>query len=122
MDSSDPTSWDPALDAVTAAPENHQVLFEDDVVRVLSVSVPAGMREKPHHHRWPSVFVVDRLVKVRDHDGVTGNEIPLPLPDKLEFPVTLKFPPQPLHFVENIDDKPFHATRVEFKRGFPSGM
>src|SRR5919205_1351542 len=113
MDSSDPTGWDPALDAVTAAPENHQVLFEDDVVRVLSVSVPAGMREKPHHHRWPSVFVVDRLVKVRDHDGVTGNEIPLPLPDKLEFPVTLKFPPQPLHFVENIDDKPFHATRVE---------
>jgi hypothetical protein len=122
MGSSDPTGWDPALDAVAAAPENHQVLYEDDVVRVLSVSVPAGVRERPHHHRWPSVFVVDRLARVRDHDGVTGNEIPLPLPDKLEFPVTLKFPPQPLHFVENIDDQPFHATRVEFKRGFPSGV
>ena len=34
--------------------------------------------------------------------------------------ITLKFPPQPLHYVENIDT--FHATRIEFKQGFPAGV
>jgi hypothetical protein len=122
MDGSDPTTWDPALDAVKAAPENHKVLYEDDLIRVLAVTVPAGTTEKPHHHCYPSVFVIDRLTKCRDFDGATNNEIPLPLPDKFEFPVTVKFPPQPLHYVQNVDDKPFHATRVEFKKGFPNGV
>jgi hypothetical protein len=121
MDGSDPSTWDPALDAVVAAPENHKVLYEDDVIRVISVSVPAGATEKPHHHRFPSVFVIDRMVKVRDFNGVTGDEIPLPLPKELDFPVTVKFLPQPLHYVENVDTKSFHATRVEFKKGFPTG-
>ena len=122
MDGSDPATWNPAFDAVVAAPENHKVVYEDDLVRVLSVTVAAGATEKPHHHRYPSVFVVDRMVKVRDFNGVTHEEIPLPIPDQVEFPITVKFLPQPLHYVQNIDTRPFHATRVEFKKGFPVGM
>ena len=122
MDGSDPATWDPALDAVSAAPENHKVLYEDDVIRVVSVSIAPGKTEKPHHHRFPSVFVIDRMVAVRDFNGVTNEEIPLPLPKDVEFPITVKFLPQPLHYVENVDTKPFHATRVEFKKGFPTGM
>jgi hypothetical protein len=122
MDGSDPSTWDPAMDAVEAAPDNHTVLYEDDVIRVVSVSVPAGTTEKPHHHRFPSVFVIDRMVKLRDFNGATHEEIPLPLPDKIEFPITVKFLPQPLHYVQNIDTISFHATRVEFKKGFPTGM
>jgi hypothetical protein len=34
----------------------------------------------------------------------------------------VKFLPQPLHYVENVDTQTFHATRVEFKKGFPTGM
>jgi hypothetical protein len=122
MDGTDPAAWDPDLDAVAAAPENHEVLYEDDVIRVLSVSIPAGTTEKPHHHRLPSMFVIDRMVRLRDFNGVTNEEIPLPVPKDTVFPITLKFPPQPLHYVENVDTSPFHATRVEFKRGFPTGM
>lgn len=122
MDGSDPATWDPALDAVSAAPENHKVLYEDDVIRVVSVSIAPGKIEKPQHHRFPSVFVIDRMVQVRDFNGVTNEEIPLPLPKDVEFPITVKFLPQPLHYVENVDTKPFHATRVEFKKGFPTGM
>ena len=33
----DPSTWDPALDAVTAAPDHHKVLFENDRLRVLEV-------------------------------------------------------------------------------------
>jgi hypothetical protein len=122
MDGTDPATWDPALDGVFAAPENHAVLYEDDAIRIISVSIAAGAVEKPHHHRLPAVFVVDRLVKLRDFNGATGDEIPLPIPKDAEFPITLKFLPQPLHYVENVDTTPFHATRIEFKRGFPSGM
>jgi hypothetical protein len=122
MDGSDPATWDPALDGVLAAPENHVVLYEDDTIRVVSVSIAPGETEKPHHHRLPSVFVVDRLVRLRDFNGSTGEEIPLPIPKEVEFPIMLKFLPQPLHYVENLDTTPFHATRIEFKQGFPAGM
>ena len=118
MDGTDPATWDPKLDGLSAAPDNHRLLFEDDYIRVLSVSIKPGEKEPVHHHRWPSVFVIDRLVKVRDFDA-SGKEIPLPIPDKFELPLTVKFPPQPAHSVRNDDSVPFHATRVEFKLGFP---
>jgi hypothetical protein len=122
MDGSDPSTWDPALDAVVAAPENHTILYEDDEIRVLSVRVASGETEKPHHHRLPAVFVIDRMVKLRDFNGATNEEIPLPLPEDAELPITVKFLPQPLHYVENVDTRPFHAIRVEFKKGYPTGI
>jgi hypothetical protein len=118
MDGSDPATWDVALDAVVAAPQNHIVLYEDDLIRVLSVSIAPGAIEKPHHHRFPAVFVIDRMVNLRDFNGITKEELSLPIPKDAVFPITLKFAPQPLHYVENIDTKPFHATRIEFKQGF----
>ena len=72
MDGSDPATWDPALDGVVAAPENHAIVYEDDAIRVISVSIDAGAIEKPHHHRLPAVFVVDRLVRLRDFNGEIG--------------------------------------------------
>ena len=121
MDGTDPATWDPALDGVLAAPENHKVLYEDEAIRVISVSIAPGAIEKPHHHCLPAVFVVDRLVSVRDFNGATGEEIPLPIPKDAPLPITAKFLPQPLHYVENLDTRPFHATRIEFKHGFPTG-
>ena len=120
MDGTDPATWDPALDGVLAAPENHTVLYEDEVIRVISVSIAPGAIEKPHHHCLPAVFVVDRLVRVRDFNGATAEEIPLPIPKDAPLPITAKFLPQPLHYVENLDTRPFHATRIEFKHGFPT--
>jgi len=58
---SDPSTWDPAFDAVTAAPKNHKVVFENDRLRVLEVTLESGEEEALHHHRWPSVFVFDQM-------------------------------------------------------------
>jgi predicted metal-dependent enzyme (double-stranded beta helix superfamily) len=121
MDGTDPTTWDPAFDGIRAAPDNHRVLYEDDAIRVLSVSVAPGATERPHNHRFPSVFVIDRMVKLRDFNGATGQEIPPPIPTDVELPIVVRFPPQPLHYTENVDTAPFHATRIEFKHGFPTG-
>jgi hypothetical protein len=68
------------------------------------------------------MFVIDRLPrKIRDFDS-KGREIPLPLPLPVpvdcELPLTVKFPPQPLHSLRNEDSVPFQGTRIEFKQGF----
>ncbi|MGN6489225.1 MAG: hypothetical protein ACTHLT_15600 [Devosia sp.] len=118
MDVNDPATWDPALDAVLAAPENHQVLYEDDNIRVVSVSIAPGAIEKPHHHRWPSVFVIDSMIRqARDFDA-NGKQIPLPVPTEFEPPLIAKMAPQPTHYVANDDTYAFHGTRIEFKRGY----
>ena len=40
IDPSNPATWDTALDAVLAAPKHHKVLFENENLRVLEVSLP----------------------------------------------------------------------------------
>src|ERR1700757_1738429 len=123
MDGSDPATWEPALDAAIASPENHTVICEDEFIRVISVRNEAGGIEKPHHHPFPSVFVIDRPTKFRDFNGATHEEIPAWIQEGAvpQLPITRRLPPQPLHYVHNIDTKLFHGTRIEFKKGFPSG-
>ncbi|MBD9650076.1 hypothetical protein IB267_17110 [Ensifer sp. ENS09] len=116
-----PSEWDPALDAVTAAPENHLVLHEDEFIRVLSVTLAPGETGKVHHHRFPSVIIMDRAAQTSDFDGLTGEEIHPSgsghSADELPFIVVM--PPQPLHYVRNRDDKVAHGIRIEFKQGLP---
>jgi hypothetical protein len=57
IDSSGPRP-DP-LEAVTAAPKNHKVLFEDHHVRLLEVTVQPGETENMHLHPYPSVLAYD---------------------------------------------------------------
>ena len=117
-DGSDPAGWEPGLDALRSAPDNHRVIFENDDLRVLSVTVRPGELEKVHHHKWPSVMVIDSLTRLVDLDR-DGREQKLPLPEKIELPLVLKMPPQSAHAVKNLDTRPFHAIRIEFKKGFP---
>jgi hypothetical protein len=44
------------LDAVVAAPTSHRIVFENEDVRVLEVTVAPGVHEPEHTHRWPSVM------------------------------------------------------------------
>jgi quercetin dioxygenase-like cupin family protein len=119
-DGTDPTTWDPALDAVEAAPKNHKVIYEDSEIRVLSVTVAPGESEKLHHHRWPSIIVFDRLVPLENRDA-SGNLIPRTNMQSLsaEPPMLFRVPPQAAHSVTNVGTTPLHLVRTEFKHGFP---
>ena len=75
----DPSTWAPELDAVTAAPKNHIVLFENDRLRVLEVILEPSDEEPVHHHRWPSVFVFDQI-KGPIHDFSPEGEMLPPKP------------------------------------------
>jgi hypothetical protein len=49
-----PQEWRGELDALTAAPENHTLLFENDAVRVLDTIVRPSEIVPLHAHKWPS--------------------------------------------------------------------
>ena len=54
----DKSGFPDGYDAVQAAPDSHKVIFENEFVRVLEVTVPPPGRTIPmHHHRWPSFFL-----------------------------------------------------------------
>lgn len=54
----DKSQFPDGFDAVQAVPNSHKVVFENELVRVLDVTVPpAGVTEPMHHHRWPSSFL-----------------------------------------------------------------
>ena len=118
-----PVDLHPALDAVTAAPANHKVLFENDRLRVLEVILHPNEEEPVHHHRWPSVFVFDQL-EPPVHDITPEGEV-LPPPTATSWSrsrngtgqgcLVVHVAPQPPGRVLNASDQTVHGVRIEMK-------
>ncbi|MDI1343563.1 MAG: hypothetical protein PSV22_05615 [Pseudolabrys sp.] len=121
---SDPSTWDPAFDAALAAPKHHKVLFENDALRVIEVTLEPNDEEPIHHHRWPSVFVFDSIAGPVHDIAPDGTQLP-PNRDVMQalekwdgkgcFVVHMA--PQPLGRVLNASPKTIHGIRVEMKKG-----
>ena len=108
---------DPNLDAVVAAPDSHRVLFENGRVRVLEVIIQPGEREPAHTHRWPSVMVGLEAARIRYYDA--EGEMRFETPEDRDLSGSDLgadwLGPEPLHSVENFDERVFRALRVELK-------
>ena len=63
--------WPDSLDGVVAASGSHRVVLENELTRVLEVTIAPGEREPEHTHRWPSVMVVHRPARIRYYSGDT---------------------------------------------------
>ena len=50
--------WPDSLDALVAAPDNHTLLLENELVRVVHTRILAGQTVPVHTHRWPSVLFI----------------------------------------------------------------
>ena len=108
--------WPASMDAVVAAPKNHKVLYEDDRIRILDVTVLPSEKENVHDHPWPSVLIIDYPRKIRDtySDGtVVERDSPSP---QTPIPIVERMAPQPPHSVENLDTETMHLYRVELKK------
>lgn len=106
--------WPEEMDAIQAAPGSHQVLIDNDRVRVLEVSIAPAHREPEHTHRRPSIMIVDGPARIRYYaQGSLEFESP-PGPGATGTRAGWMDPEGP-HSVENIDDRPYHAIRVELK-------
>jgi hypothetical protein len=112
--------WPDSLDALVAAPAYHTVLLENEWVRVLRTSIPAGEIVPLHTHRWGGVAYVERWSHFirRDErgdvllDSRTAGEPP-------KIPCTQWMSPLPPHTVENLGPHEISILIVELKNQKP---
>ena len=117
-----PSTWDPELDAVAAAPDHHKVLFENENLRVLEVTLEPQDEEPVHHHRWPSVFVLDQIKPPVTDISPEGERQP-PSRDVIRAleswdgkgSLVVHMAPQPPGRVLNESDQTVHGVRIEMK-------
>jgi quercetin dioxygenase-like cupin family protein len=105
--------WTPASDALAAAPQNHKLLFENEYVRVLEVTVPPGVREPLHAHRYPSVLYYLSAAHMKEYSpGVPAVDRGHKNDGDVIF-----LPIGPPHQMENLESsKVLKAIRVELKK------
>ncbi len=117
----DKSGFPEGFDAVQAAPNSHKVIFENEFVRVLEVTMPApGATEPMHHHRWPSFFLDwdtgGRTPHIRYHrpDGSVRDS---PSTEEPSHPGVWSIhwmKPEPMHAIEVAkDDKSKSDSTVE---------
>jgi len=124
VDTSDPATWPADLDAAVAAPDHHRVIFENDRLRVLEVTLGPMDEEPVHHHRWPSVFVLDQIKPPVVDITPEGERLP-PNRDVIraleawngEGCLVVNMAPQPPGRVLNESDLTVHGIRIEMKTG-----
>ena len=105
--------WTAENEALAAAPQHHKLLFENDEVRVLEVTVPPGVKEPLHAHRYPSVLYYVSAAHLKEYSpGV-------PAVDRghREDGGVLFLQVGPPHQMENLESsKALKAIRVELKK------
>lgn len=106
------------LDAMTAAPDFHKVLFENEKVRVLDTELGPGQQTPVHAHEWPaSLYILSWSDFVRyDPDGnvlldsrTTGTSP--------QIGSAMWVAPLPPHSVRNVGSNPLKIIAVEVKPG-----
>jgi mannose-6-phosphate isomerase-like protein (cupin superfamily) len=105
--------WTPENDALAAAPQDHKLLFENDDVRVLEVTVPPGVREPLHAHRYLSVLYYISAAHMKEYSPGA------PAVDRghKDDGAVIFLPVGPPHQMENLEtSKPLKAIRVELKK------
>lgn len=112
-----------ALDAVRAAPYSHNVLLENDRVRVLEVILPPLAVEPPHIHALPSVIQGDtggaegaRFLYI-EYTMEDGRMVETRRQDITPSPGfrTVWSAPEGLHSIANIGSAPVRIMRTEIK-------
>ena len=110
--------WPLALEAVHAAPSVHHILFENDSVRLLEVTVQPGQTEPLHWHMYPSVFAFNGVqAALTDHSANSTNQRARQYEDAdWSQPQCRTMPVQAPHQVTDTDSFPVHFYRLEFKK------
>jgi hypothetical protein len=112
--------WPDSLDALQAAPAHHELLYENDRVRVIHTRIPAGDTVPLHTHRWPGVVYV-----LSTSDFIRRNQEGDVLFDSRQAGASPRAPavqwlePLPPHTVENVGHSEISLIIVELKEAQP---
>ena len=108
--------WPEELDALTAAPDHHALLLENERVRVLETLIPAGQTTAVHTHRWPNVqYVVSSSTDFVRRDGEGSVLLDTRVSGGPTAPATLWSGPLPPHSIENVGEHDLRVIMVELK-------
>lgn len=108
--------WPEELDALTASPEHHKLLFENDAVRVLDVLIQPKYSTAIHTHKWPATLYIrswSDCVRYDDKNTVLNDSR-----NSAESPknaTSVWSEPLPLHRLENVGDTVLHIISIEIK-------
>lgn len=108
--------WPAELDALTASPEYHKLLFENEFVRVLDTHIAAGKITNVHMHQYPaSLYIVSWSDFIR-YDA-EGNIMVDSKASGLSAAAGSVLWSEPLapHAVKNIGENDLHVISVELK-------
>lgn len=107
-----------------AAPKHHKVLFENDTLRVLDVTLDPNDEEPVHHHRWPSIFVLDQIKPPvtdisPDRERLPANRDVLRALQSWDGRgcLVVHMAPKPAGRVLNESNLTLHGIRIEMKTG-----
>jgi quercetin dioxygenase-like cupin family protein len=108
--------WPDALDAMVAAPDHHEVLLENERVRVLDSRIKPGETVPVHTHRWASVLYILSTSEFIRYDA-EGNAVfdSRTAATNVESGTVVWSPPLRAHLVENVGDTEIRVISVELK-------
>ena len=110
--------WPGNLDGAKVAPETHKIIFENEHVRVLEVTIPPHSEEPVHTHCLPSTLYIQQIgdIIVRDPDGkLIFDSRQMKENEKQKAPFVLWNPGEGPHSDENPDDVPIKIIQIENK-------
>lgn len=103
------------LDAMSAAPQHHDVLFENERVRILDTKVVPGDRTPLHAHEWGAALYIlswsDFIRRAEDGAVLADSRGKSPPP----LGSGMWIDPLPPHSVENVGSTDLHIIAVEVK-------
>lgn len=108
--------WPDALDAMVAAPDHHEVLLENERVRVLDSRIKPAETVPVHTHRWASVLYILGTSDFIRYD-TEGNVVfdSRTAATNVEPGTVVWSPPLRAHSVENVGDTEIRVISVELK-------
>ena len=108
--------WHDELDAMTAAPDHHEILLENEHVRVLDSRIRPGDATPVHTHRWPGVLYILGTSDFVRFDP-QGNAIfdSRTAEASAEIGKTIWSPPLQPHFVKNVGNSEIRVISIEIK-------
>ncbi|MBI1258177.1 MAG: hypothetical protein GC204_11960 [Chloroflexi bacterium] len=108
--------WPEALDALVASANHHELLLEDDRVRVVRTHVPPGERTAVHTHRWSGILQVISWSQFVRRDAEGNVLVDSRLNPALQSPPAVMWAAAlPPHTFENVGDVEFNVITVELK-------
>ncbi len=108
--------WPDSLDAMVAAPDHHEVLLENERVRVLDSRIRPGETVPVHTHRWASVLYILSTSDFIRYD-TQGNAVfdSRTAGSNVETGAVIWSPPLGAHSVENVGENEIRVISIELK-------